>query len=92
MPQKPGAAQVTDDACALPAPDGAGYTRPAMPDAVAYPLIALIAAGLIALAAVWPQGEGVTSPGPFGLRHHGVVAAKPPSPLRGPQPAQTPLP
>jgi hypothetical protein len=54
-----------------------------MPDAVAYPLIGLVAAGLIALALVWPQGEGVTSPGPFDLRHHGV-AARSPSALRGP--------
>ena len=59
-----------------------------MPDAVAYPLIGLVAAGLIALAAVWPQGEGVTSPGPFALRHHGFAVAKPPSSaLRGPLPA-----
>jgi hypothetical protein len=55
-----------------------------MPDAVAYPLIGLVAAGLIALAAVWPQGEGVTSPGPFALHHHGVAVAKPPSAPRGP--------
>jgi hypothetical protein len=54
-----------------------------MPDAVAYPLIGLVAAGLIALAAVWPQGEGMMSPGPFALHHHGVAVAKPPA-LRGP--------
>jgi hypothetical protein len=54
-----------------------------MPDAVAYPLIGLVAAALIALALVWPQGEGVTSPGAFALRHHGV-AARSASALRGP--------
>jgi hypothetical protein len=62
-----------------------------MPDAVAYPLIGLVAAGLIAVAAVWPQGEGVMSPGPFALHHHGIAVAKPPSTspsaLRGPLPA-----
>lgn len=57
-----------------------------MPDAVAYPLIGLVAAGLIALAAVWPQGEGVVSPGPFGLHHHGVAVARPPAGPRGPLP------
>ncbi|HTX48831.1 MAG TPA: hypothetical protein VME40_05505 [Caulobacteraceae bacterium] len=61
-----------------------------MPDAVAYPLIGLVAAGLIALAAVWPQGEGAISPGRFGLRHHGVAVAKPPSAVGGPLPAGAP--
>jgi hypothetical protein len=37
-----------------------------MPDSIALPAIALLAAGLIALAMVWPQGEGARSPGPFG--------------------------
>jgi len=54
-----------------------------LPDAIAYPLIALVAAGLIALALVWPQGEGLTSPGPF-ANHH-LSAAH--SGLRGAQPA-----
>jgi hypothetical protein len=37
-----------------------------MPDKVAFPAIALLAAGLIALALVWPQGQGTPSPAPFG--------------------------
>ena len=37
-----------------------------MPDAVFFPLIGLLAAGLVALAFVWPQGEGAPSPKPFG--------------------------
>jgi hypothetical protein len=37
-----------------------------MPDRVFYPLAALTAVLLIAAAAVWPQGIGARSPGPFG--------------------------
>jgi hypothetical protein len=36
-----------------------------IPDRVFYPLALLVAAGLIALALVWPQGQGAPSPGPF---------------------------
>jgi hypothetical protein len=36
------------------------------PDRLFYPLAALVVAGLIALAMVYPQGEGARSPGPFG--------------------------
>jgi hypothetical protein len=36
------------------------------PDRIFYPLAALVAAGLIALALVYPQGEGERSPDPFG--------------------------
>jgi hypothetical protein len=36
------------------------------PDRIFYPLAALVAGALIALAAVYPQGEGARSPGPFG--------------------------
>jgi hypothetical protein len=36
------------------------------PDRIFYPLAALVAAGLIALAMVYPQGQGDRSPGPFG--------------------------
>ncbi len=39
-----------------------------MPDRIALPLIALVAASMIALAMVWPQGQGARSPGPFGHR------------------------
>ena len=49
-----------------------------MPDAVAFPLIGLIAASLIALALVWPQGEGAPSPTPFG---------RPLAPIAQPAPA-----
>ncbi len=37
-----------------------------MPDRIALPALALLAAGLIALALVWPQGQGALSPAPFG--------------------------
>ena len=37
-----------------------------MPDRIALPVLALVAAGLIALALVWPQGEGAPSPASFG--------------------------
>lgn len=37
-----------------------------MPDSIALPALALLAAGLIALAMVWPQGQGARSPAPFG--------------------------
>jgi hypothetical protein len=48
-----------------------------MSDRVFYPLAALIAAALIALALVWPQGTGIRSPAPFG---HDVAAAPTPPP------------
>ena len=35
-------------------------------DRLFFPVIGLIALGLIALAMVWPQGLGDRSPGPFG--------------------------
>lgn len=37
-----------------------------MRDRIFYPLMALIALGMIALALVWPQGMGARSPAPFG--------------------------
>jgi hypothetical protein len=37
-----------------------------VPDRIALPLIVLTAAGMIALAIVWPQGQGQRSPAPFG--------------------------
>jgi hypothetical protein len=46
-----------------------------IPDRVFYPLAVLCAAAIVALALVWPQGQGAPSPGPF---------AKPPA-LRGAQ-------
>ena len=69
-----------------------------MPDRLALPALALFAAGLIALAFVWPQGQGERSPAPFGRRlaalpaptpAAAVAAAKAAAPerLRGPEPA-----
>jgi hypothetical protein len=64
-----------------------------MPDSLALPAIALVAAALVALAMLWPQGQGARSPGPFGHPLEAVepplVPPKPPlsSPLRGRQPA-----
>jgi len=60
-----------------------------MPDSLALSAAAVIAAGLIALALVWPQGQGARSPAPFG---HPLAAIAPPAPppsnkpvtLRGP--------
>ena len=37
-----------------------------MRDRVFFPLMALIAGAMIALALVWPQGMGAPSPAPFG--------------------------
>jgi hypothetical protein len=51
-------------------------TEAMIPDRVFYPLAFLFAAALVALALVWPQGQGAPSPGAF---------AKPPA-LRGTQP------
>ena len=64
-----------------------------MPDGPALSLTALIAAGLIALALVWPQGNGARSPAPFG--HHLAPLPAPvskllkraPLMLRGPETA-----
>lgn len=36
-----------------------------IPDRVFYPLAALAAVAILALALVWPQGQGAASPGPF---------------------------
>jgi hypothetical protein len=64
-----------------------------MPDAVVFPAIGLIAAGLVALALVWPQGEGAASPPPFGhplapiSQPTPAAADQSPIPLRGPKPA-----
>jgi len=61
-----------------------------MPDGLALSALALIAVGVVALALVWPQGQGAQSPAPFG---HPVAALpapvfsalKTPLTLRGPQ-------
>lgn len=60
-----------------------------MPDSIALPTLALVTAGLIALAMVWPQGEGARSPAPFGhpLAPIELPLAKAVAPvaLRGPE-------
>ena len=59
-----------------------------MSDGIALTLIALVCAGLIALALVWPQGQGARSPAPFGHALAPIVVNAPPppnpAPLRGP--------
>jgi hypothetical protein len=66
----------------------AGYERSAMSDSAALSLIALLAAGLVALALAWPQGLGAPSPPPFG---HALAplpaAATPLAAKRSPAPA-----
>jgi hypothetical protein len=59
-----------------------------MPDRIVLPVLALIAAGLIALAMVWPQGQGAQSPAPFG---HPLAAlpASPPPPAAKAEPKPT---
>ena len=47
-----------------------------MPDRVFYPLAALVAVFLIALAAVYPQGIGARSPKPFGHETAAHLAAR----------------
>lgn len=57
------------------------------PDRLFYPLMALVAAGLIALAMVYPQGQGARSPGPFG---HPLARPGPQAqPAAKPAPPQT---
>jgi hypothetical protein len=60
-----------------------------MPDSLALPALALLAAGLVALALVWPQGEGAMSPPPFGHPlapiENPVAKALAPLALRGPE-------
>jgi hypothetical protein len=57
-----------------------------MSDRIFYPLAALIALAMIALALVWPQGTGMRSPGPFGH----PLAAPPVMPRAGPMNLQRP--
>ena len=60
-----------------------------MPDSIALPALVLVAAGLIALAMVWPQGEGARSPAPFGHAlapvESPIAKAIAPLALRGPE-------
>jgi hypothetical protein len=57
-----------------------------MSDRVFYSLAALTALFLIALAAVYPQGIGARSPGPFGHETAAHLAArtKKPTPVKKP--------
>jgi hypothetical protein len=60
-----------------------------MPDSLALSVVAVTAAGLIALAFVWPQGQGARSPAPFGhplaaIEQSTTAKAVPPATLRGP--------
>ena len=55
-----------------------------MSDSVALSLQALLAVGVVALAMVWPQGQGAPSPAPFG---HRAAALSGPIVLRGPEAA-----
>ena len=60
-----------------------------MPDSIALPVLAVVAAGLVALAMVWPQGEGARSPAPFGHAlapvESPLAKAVAPLALRGPE-------
>ena len=60
-----------------------------MPDSIALPALTLFAAGLVALAMVWPQGEGARSPAPFGHPlaplESPLAKAVAPVALRGPE-------
>jgi hypothetical protein len=50
-----------------------------MRDRLFFPLLGLIAAGMVALALVWPQGAGAPSPPPFG--HPLASTPRPAAPL-----------
>ncbi len=50
-----------------------------LPDRLFYPLVLAACAGLIALAMVWPQGQGTPSPKPFG--HPMAPPPPPPAPI-----------
>ncbi len=65
---------------------------PMIPDRFFYPLAALVVAGLIGLALVYPQGEGMPSPGPFRRAmpaptvRPAATAVRPPTPAAAPTP------
>ena len=62
----------------------------AMSDAFFFAFIGLLAAGMIAVALVWPQGLGTPSPAPFGHPLAPAVAAAPPPPV-APTPIAPPV-
>ena len=49
-----------------------------MPDRLFFPLMTLAAAALVALALVFPQGDGARSPRPFGHETTAEAAARQP--------------
>jgi hypothetical protein len=57
-----------------------------MRDRLFFPLLGLIAAAMLALALVWPQGAGLPSPPPFGHPLAPLLAA----PLSPPAAAHAP--
>jgi hypothetical protein len=61
-----------------------------MRDRLFFPLLGLIAAAMVALALVWPQGAGTPSPPPFGhpLADAPAPALSPPGSF--PPPARRP--
>jgi hypothetical protein len=66
-----------------------------MSDGVALSFLTLVAALIVALALVWPQGEGTPSPWPFGHPLKVAPTILPPLPknpfaLRGPEPLAPP--
>ena len=68
-----------------------------MSDGIALPGLALLAIGLVALAMVWPQGQGARSPAPFGHRVAAIPALtisdiKNAVTLRGPETPPKPAP
>ena len=59
-----------------------------MLDRLTLPALVLLAAGMIALAMVWPQGQGAQSPAPFGhplepVETSVIVNGQPVTGLRG---------
>ena len=52
-----------------------------LPDRLFYPLVALLAAGLVALALVWPQGQGaiVRKAAPWTLQRAAQTLLHPPA-------------
>jgi hypothetical protein len=56
-----------------------------MSDAFFFALMGLLAAGMVALALVWPQGLGVVSPPPFGHPTAAELRAALPKPVPAPE-------
>lgn len=59
-----------------------------MSDRLFFSLTGLAAAALIALAMVWPQGDGRRSPPPFGHETTADAAARAPKLRQAPAPAE----